>query len=461
MADPKWKKRLIPVLPKAVSALARIITGNLMDELFSKEVLTSSIYDEMIKRIDSDDVDESKSARTLFQFLRRCASPSFDDFCSTLTKIEGGDTLLKLLASSCGHNTEEKLGSCGEPQSVIATSTEGARRIFRPKKSKRGRKSTYCLHKRHVREGVSRYARLKRLYRVGTSREVIRTGAASVNRVFVHVHKAFKEEFQPYRSSVERFIRDVTEARVKFRFLKRLPVRMSGKPRRRQKVRKGERRIEIPLQCVLRIYLPNTNKKGFLKEKKRLLRAIPSLLGHKKIEIHPGSCDVYLTLRGIDLLRFVSDLQNSRVLIAFIQLDTDTEIQFGKLQSIKVTRLFKLSPLLQPVAEAFSTIKQLNKTTEKDREAFSRSYRLSAAYYSLDEADDCLKCEQRLNVVQTTLEGAMKICCFIRTSACFACRDRKGAVQAKFRFSGSKQRIFFSVARKLLTTLFRFRLNNV
>ena len=31
-------------------------------------------------------------------------------------------------------------------------------------------------------------------------------------------------------------------------------------------------------------------------------------------------------------------------------------------------------------------------------------------FSSLDVvADDCLECEQRLNVVQTTLEGAMKI----------------------------------------------------
>ena len=461
-------------MPEAVSALTDIITEGLMDSLLASECLTHTKFVEMIESLRSAGMDKSKSARTLFMTLMRRAPPSFDVFCSTVKEFQGGDQLWSLLTSSCGHVTEQE--SLATPQRFFqhtSTSAECASRIPRPKKSKLGLKSprtlmkpygfygihhvcriprskkfsqvrlaskktllqsySYCPHKRYVREGVSRIARLKRLYRVGISGEAIRTGAASLNRVFVHVHKAFREEFEPYRSSVKRFIRDVTEARVKFRFLECMPVSMpqrqkKGKPRRREKVRKGERLIEIPLQCVPRIYLPNTNKKGFLKEKKSLLRAIPSLLGHKKIEIHPGSCDVYLTLRGIDLLRFVSDLQNSRVLIAFIQLDTDTEIQFGKLQSIKVTRLFKLSPLLQPVAEYLSDIRQFYcKATEKDRKVFAR---LSSVYSSLDVTG----LKYGLKAMQTTLEGAMKITGFMSTSACFACRDCKGAVQTRFRF---------------------------
>ena len=380
MADPKWKERLIPVLPDAVSALACIITEDLMDKLCSKRVLISSTYDEMIERIDSDGIYKSKSARTLFRILMRCPPPSFDAFCSTLEEIEGGDTLLKLLASSFGHNTEEKLGDCGEPRSVIAT----PRTSMQP----------YVSHRKRLHPGSSRIPRLKRLSQIeqaspkspktlmeplgsseskaslkhsdsGVSEEAIGTGVSSLDKVIVHVDKALEKEFEPYQGNVEAIIRDLIETKTKiievtFRFIDGIPINLP----RRQKMGKGEPSIEIPLQCELRIYLPNIDEKCFLERKASLFRMIHSLLGYKNIEILHGSCDVFLTLRGIDFIRFISDLRNSRVLISFIQLDTDTEIQLCNLKSIKVTHLLRQSSLL-PVAESLSTIQQQKKIEKR------------------------------------------------------------------------------------------------
>ncbi|XP_065835437.1 uncharacterized protein [Oscarella lobularis] len=418
MGDPKWKERLIPVMPQAVSSLARIITADLMDVLFAKGYLTRPKYVEMIAGLRPSTVDPSESSRDLFIILMRCPFPSFDDFCSMLKEFQGGDQLLRLLTSSASvHVTQQGSESWKGSESLLSTPQrfvrEGVSRIPRAKKSSQIRLTSKKTLMEPRGSCTSKALSEPSVSDSRNSGEADQTGPVSPERVIVHVHKALEKEFEPYRNSVEGLIRDVIETKtkrieVKFGFIDGMPFSVPL----RQEVEKGESSIEISLQCVLRIYLPKTDKECFLKHKDRLLCTIHSLLGYENIEILHGSCDVFLTLRGMDFIRFVSDLRNSRVLISFIQLDTDTEIQLGNLKSIKVTHLLRQSSLL-PVAEAFSTIKQFYcKATEKDREVFAPSRRLLSVYSSLNVvADDGLKYELRLKVMQTTLEETARVQC--------------------------------------------------
>ncbi|XP_065835752.1 uncharacterized protein [Oscarella lobularis] len=406
MSDPKWSTCLIPVFSEAVSALACIISENLMDSMLTKELLTPSRYVEMIDSLGSAGIDKSKSARHLLMTLMQSPLPSFDVFCSTLKEFRGGDQLLSLLTSSTGgHVTEQDSDSSRESTSLVATHQkasfrEGASRSTRLKKSN----VDQVLPWSSMGESSSENS-------TPDSGVLIDTGLSSLEEILVHIDKALKEDFEPYRNGVESVIRNVVKkgimrVDVKFRFIDGLPLSV---PLTRQ-VGKADLTIKIPLQCVLRIFLPNINEERFLLQKERLLRAFPSLLGCKRIERLRGSCDVLLTLSGIDFIKFVSDLHNPRGLITFIQIDPYAEIQFGILEPVKVSRLLRQSPLLMPVTKAFSSIEHFcNETAKRHAETF-RS-RFLSAYYSLDIAEECLESGLRRKKLKSTLEETEKVQC--------------------------------------------------
>ena len=235
----------------------------------------------------------------------------------------------------------------------------------------------------------------------------IDTVSSSLEEVLVHIDKALKEDFEPYRNGVESVICDVAKkgmmrVDVKFRFIDGLPFSMLLT----HQVGKGDPTLRIPLQCVLRIFLPTIDEERFLFQKERLLRTVPSLLGCKRMEKLPGSCEVLLTLSGIDLIKFVSDLHNPRGLITFIQIDPYAEIQFGILQPVKVSRLLRQSSLLMPVTKAFSSIEHFcNETAKRHAETFRN--RFLSAYYSLGIAEGCLESGLRGKKLKSTLEGAV------------------------------------------------------
>ena len=121
MADPKWSKCLTPVFAEAVESLTCIITENLMDMLLTERSLTQSRYFEMIDSLRSAGIDKSNSSRDLFITLMRCPPPSFDVFCSTLKRLQGGDQLLSLLTSpTSGQVTEQESDSCSDSSNGLS-----------------------------------------------------------------------------------------------------------------------------------------------------------------------------------------------------------------------------------------------------------------------------------------------------------------------------------------------------
>ena len=88
MADPKWKTRLIPVLPKAVELLSSFLSGGLIDRLLATECLTDPQYEEIMAELDKKTA-LAPVARRLFTILRKHPPPSFDLFCEALLQEQG------------------------------------------------------------------------------------------------------------------------------------------------------------------------------------------------------------------------------------------------------------------------------------------------------------------------------------------------------------------------------------
>ena len=231
---------------------------------------------------------------------------------------------------------------------------------------------------------------------------------APLKIIIVHVDETLKEEFDPYRSSVKGLLQSINDVpekemekiQVCFLFIKDMPFSM---PSRQKRVEEGEPDVAIAVKCVLRVFLPKTNVDYFLAQKGRLLEALPSLLGYKNIEILNGSCSVFFTLKGIDFVRFFSDLYDPRALISFIRLDPDAEVQFGNLRPVKIARLLGQSSLLLPVSKALSALLQRGKEIS---ETFSqRRFTLLSAFNSVDDVDQSMKSELRTEAMQEILEG--------------------------------------------------------
>ena len=85
MGDSLWSSRFQPVMSKAITLLANLLGGILLDELFAKKLIH---YSELIdaRRRESDE----EVARKLYIVLRRKPEPSFTVFCNVLLKISGG-----------------------------------------------------------------------------------------------------------------------------------------------------------------------------------------------------------------------------------------------------------------------------------------------------------------------------------------------------------------------------------
>ena len=110
MADPDWKKYLIPVLPKAVPLLVNLLGGPLPDHLLAKGIIMQHHHDKIF-RLKRTSVSEDV-ARTVFRILQNTAAPNFDRFCAILDKVDGGSDLCRLLkehVSQPAHTPEEEL----------------------------------------------------------------------------------------------------------------------------------------------------------------------------------------------------------------------------------------------------------------------------------------------------------------------------------------------------------------
>ena len=455
MSDPKWKERLIPEMHRAVSALSSIINEDLMDMLLAKKCLTYATYVEMIENLGRAELDQSKNARRLLMKLERCPPPSFKDFCSVIEKFDGGDKLFEILSPSVNsrvsvHDSARRSGS----KSEVSTSQQFARQQQFISASK--------IPRRKV-SSIGQVSLASPMQTSGSSVSVVRpqsslpndgcderTLDASLRMIFVHVDETLKEVFENYRNSVKGLLQSICgvpgkEIEVSFLFIEGMPFSIPS--RQKKRVEEGRPDVEISKKCELQIYLPTTNKKRFLAQKKRLLGAIPSLLGYENIEILSGSVSVFLTLRGIDFVQFFSDLHDPRVLLSFIQLDSHAAVQFGNLQPVKIARLFRQSSLLLPVAEALRTMVHIGKETSKQYSGTFCQSRFLSAFASLDFADESLKSELRMKKIKAILEGeGLKLEVYNEVTAAFF-RDGEGAERffcfcSKFNLFFTKERTF-------------------
>ena len=111
MADPKWEDIVRRVWPDAVTLLANLVGGRLLDCLFSNQLLTHDQYDELegpCKRATAE-----KVARELLQILKKKPCPSFCTFRRIVdTEIEGGSDLCQLLESRDTPPTPTSSSNC-------------------------------------------------------------------------------------------------------------------------------------------------------------------------------------------------------------------------------------------------------------------------------------------------------------------------------------------------------------
>ena len=106
MGDSRWIERLNPVQDKAVTHLAGLLVGDLLDKLLARGLLTESQYNNYVFHVLRRESEEN-AARHLLRILRRCPAPSFDQFCKILLEIEGGLFLHQCLTderAQCGRN---------------------------------------------------------------------------------------------------------------------------------------------------------------------------------------------------------------------------------------------------------------------------------------------------------------------------------------------------------------------
>ena len=224
------------------------------------------------------------------------------------------------------------------------------------------------------------------------------------NSLIIHVDKKLKEKYKHHHQGVVALVRSVIKLTEKKS--KKLQVTRSfvpGMVLTTSEKKSRAKRIAVSQKCDLRIYLPNTAKKRFLLQKKMLFRKVCSLFKHENIEILRGSCNVILTLKGMNLVRFICDLHDLQCLMSFIQLDPGVEIEFlsGNFQPAKLADLLWQSSLVVSVAQVFSTT-VLAKGANYLDESRLLSSKCRGLYHFLDSVNELLS---KFHTTQIALQG--------------------------------------------------------
>ena len=97
MADPNWRKRLIPKLSEAIELASNLLgpDSTFVEKLAQAECLSAGHANE-ISRICSRE-GQTQAARRLFEILRKRPTPYFEIFCDVLGKVDQGEDLRRLL----------------------------------------------------------------------------------------------------------------------------------------------------------------------------------------------------------------------------------------------------------------------------------------------------------------------------------------------------------------------------
>ena len=95
MSDPLWERCLKPVLPDASTLLANLVEGVILEHLFSKGIISECCYNALLQKLRTD--TSYRVAKEILLILMRTPPPSFDQFCTILSGIEGGGVLSQLL----------------------------------------------------------------------------------------------------------------------------------------------------------------------------------------------------------------------------------------------------------------------------------------------------------------------------------------------------------------------------
>ena len=225
------------------------------------------------------------------------------------------------------------------------------------------------------------------------------------NILSILVDEKLMRAYQPHHRCVVAMVDSVIE--MTEHIPKELRVSLRGVPGMTLKCpRKNQVGNEIVISdhCDLRIFLPKTDPEHFKEQQEALFGQLSSLLDYTNIEILSGSCSVTVTLRGINFVRFICDLQDARCLLPFIELDKDVEIQFGSgsLCSVKLSCLLKQTLMTSSVIHAL-----IIRTTST-----SKGSHLLAKFPSLCHSFDAvasLQSKLRLGVVQTALPGEREV----------------------------------------------------
>ena len=113
MGDQLWTTRFRPVMRQAISLLANLLGGGLLDELFAKQLIEDHHYYELLDARNRE--SESDRARRLHRFLSGKREPSFTVFCDVLLKVGGaaGQDLHECLNGTPSHQLDQtKPSSC-------------------------------------------------------------------------------------------------------------------------------------------------------------------------------------------------------------------------------------------------------------------------------------------------------------------------------------------------------------
>ena len=353
MSDPKWKRFLNPVMSTAVFALSGLISAELLDKLLERECLSDEKYEKLLQSLDDSQITSKEIARKLFLTLKCLPPPSFDNFCAVIEQVYGKNHLFCCLNPSLQESKDVDSASQSCEQSFDTSSGDNVLNIF--------------------------------------------------------VDEKLMEEYQPHHECVVGLVKsNIATTEMKTKSLQVSLQGLSSMKLKHPREKRVGNEIVFSEHCGLRIFLPETTTENFEKQRKIIFRRVSNLLDFTDIEILPGSCHVILTLKAIDFVRFLCNLHDSRLLIPFIQLDPEVEIEFDNLRPIKLTYLLKQTVIVSTVGHALLTVEQT--AANKRRRLLAKCHGLLYCLDTMaDVQNEVTQSELHERVTQLSSQGVSKL----------------------------------------------------
>ena len=303
MGDRRWSTRFRPVMGKAITLLANVLSGSLLDELFAEKCVEEHHYDQLVDALERE--SKAETARKLYRILRCKPKPSFATFCDVLLKINGG--------AGCD------LYMClNDPHFQKSALRKASFRTKLPSSRKRGGRCSKSL-----RQGIRRRSTTVTVLDrddVSPSDETV-----SDETVFVDVTKELKDWYLLHQDSFVEALKGYLQEAL----LKRVRIKHQFPPT----VIKRNNELKVAEKVKISIMLPNIDRRRFEQEEKDFIQYIARIMKIRKCDIElcveDGSCMVTITVPGGAFINLMHHLGDCGILSVLHKIDAGVLISFG------------------------------------------------------------------------------------------------------------------------------------